>query len=326
MSLDSFIKYADFIHMLPNIENMDIQDPSVDLKEMLRVIYEWEYKYSRVLAFNIPEQRKDNMLSKIEEKINPFISTVAEVLKSTYSTWLSFHAITDPDTWAEMWTNELAEEGEDFQLGSMWTTYNQYGYSDENQKKYDLIAALANDENVKKALDQFIMNEMDSISNDIDDIGEDEANERTEELERMLDSVEDMAEYFFNFYESAADLVEYLSNSGVSIHEICFSMYRNVIFSKWYMHWESEGIDEIVDNNTTILNELNNINNQSFKQKLATLSIALNGVHVTGDMLSHIAENYPEFTDELTTNDLNDFSNTDEETIALWDEELRQGL
>lgn len=335
MQLDQFIKYSEFLYNVPNMHEFDIHgyDISEDrtLPELLKHIYEWEYKYNVVASYNIPDNRKSNMLSKIEDKINPLISAVAEALKETYDKWLSLHAITDPDTWARSWVNDSLGEGDDFILGSMWTTYNQYCYSDENQKLEDFMSAVAGSNEVTECLNNFISEEIDQAQSELDneDPSSENINELTERIDYLnsiLNNANEMCFYLISIFGNVQELVNFLRNSGISAEEICFYMYKDIIFPEWYRKWEYENIDQIHDENIEIVNELNAIDSKSFKQKMATLSIALNGIHVTGSMIDHVNNNFPNFAGDLSAESLSALSNIDEDTIRAWEDELKEGL
>lgn len=342
MQLDQFVKYSEFLYSIPNLGEFDIHgyDISEDqtLPELLKHIYEWEYKYNVVAADNIPDNRKSNMLSKIEDRINPLISAVAEALKETYDRWLSLHAITDPDTWARAWVDDSLGEGDDFVLGSMWTAYTTYCYSDENQRLEDFMSAVVGNVEVVDYLNDFIIEEIDNAQSEIDqaqieigseDINNENINELTERIDYLnsiLNNVNEMCFYFADIFGGVPELVNFFCYNGISVEDICFYMYRDIIFPEWYRKWGYKNIDQIHDENIDILNELISIDSKSFKQKMAALSIALNGVHVTGSMLKHVNNNFPDFAGDLDAEALSALSNIDEDTIRTWENELRDGL
>ena len=59
---------------------------------------------------------------------------------------------------------------------------------------------------------------------------------------------------------------------------------------------------------------------------MATISLALNGVHVNGDMLDHLRDSYSDFADSTNKESLDALSNVDDETLERWNNELLEGL
>lgn len=328
LDLNQFIRYSRFLHEIPDVTDFDYSGYDIDidktLPSMLEYIYEWEYKYGIIQTYSIPDNRKSNMLSKIEDKINPIIDIVAGALIETYSSWISNHDVSDPSSWAKNWGNNGNDLSDTEKLASMWFAYNDYCYVDENSRSNDIITAMVHTPSASYAVQQFILTEIDSINDDREFINT--ADQDINYLNSILNDINASVSYALNMFGNAHDVLSMLINFGMDVDDFIQSMYENIIMTKWHDHWEYEGLDETVENNKNILNELNSIGSQSFKQKFATLSLALNGLHVTGSMLDHVNDKFVEFSNEINTRQLDELSNISEKTLQYWEDELKEGL
>lgn len=336
IQLEHLVRYSKFLHDLPNMDQFDaysINDDENSLLSLLSDVYEWEYKYNKVLGMDIPERRKDLMLEKIEDKVNPIILSIAGLLKETYQNWLEFHNFSSPEDQAQKFVDDASNEGSEFVLGSMWNEYNRYCYTTEQQKTQDAISALSQISDVSYIVDGYVDDELACLEQDKESFSEEEYENQVSYIESLRGDMPEAIGNYVSNYGGITEFIEMLVNNGVDAESIAYAMYRDVILPEWYNYWTNSdnnvngrSIDDVYNDNVTLLNELNSIGSQSFKQKLATISLALNGVHVNGDMLDHLKDKYNEFAGTTDKESLDTLSNVDDETIERWNNELLEGL
>ena len=90
------------------LEWVDEIDSDGELKSELEMMYEWEYKYSKIKgSINARnEKRVNNILKTIRMKLNPILNSIIEKLSVVFESWLSGHALLSPRTWAEARTED----------------------------------------------------------------------------------------------------------------------------------------------------------------------------------------------------------------------------
>ena len=334
--IDNLIRYSKFLHELPNMDQFDayyIDDDSNSLLSILSDLYEWEYKYNRVLGMSIPERRKETMLEKIEDKVNPIISAIAEVLKSTYQNWIEFHNCNSIEEQANAFVADASGEGDDFLLGTMWNDYTRYCFVDDNKKTQDAISALIQLPEISYIVDGYVDSELSLLESNRKSYSEDEYNNQVFYIESLKGDIEEAIGNYVINYDGITDFIDMLIDNGVNTESIAYVMYKDVILPEWHNYWTNpdnnangRSVEDVYNDNVTLLNELNNIDSQSFRQKMATISLALNGVHVNGDMLDHLRDSYSDFADSTNKESLDALSNVDDETLERWNNELLEGL
>jgi len=79
--------------------------------ENLTLTYEYEYKFSKILSTPmINEKRKENILSAIEDKMNPILSKVVDDMISVYDSWIKSHHMFDDMKDIKEWLKESYQD------------------------------------------------------------------------------------------------------------------------------------------------------------------------------------------------------------------------
>ena len=276
--IDHLIRYSKFLHELPNMDQFDaysIEDDNNSLLSLLSNIYEWEYKYNKVLGMSIPERRKDMMLEKIEDKVNPIVSAIVGVLKSTYQDWIEFHNFSSIDDQASKFVTDASVNGTDFLLGTMWNDYTRYCYTNEFNKMQDAIYAISQLPEVAPIAfncvdaEIYLLEKKDSLS-------EVDYNNQLIYLESLYNNVEEAIGNYAINYGGIASFIDLIIEEGVNAESIAYVMYHDVILPEFNKFWtdsnnssKDRNVEDTYNNNNAILNELNNIESQSFRQKMA---------------------------------------------------------
>jgi hypothetical protein len=312
-NIDELLKYADTL----GIKLLD------DLSNNLETIYEWEYKFHKINnSESTNEKRKNFALKRINLELNPVLNKVIQDLSNVYQKWLDNHALLSPRTWAVNRIKEFKEMEElDLLMGNMESEYNRYVNTEKSEFDRDFIET--NKDLIIPYLKEIMNDEINSYTNELEDAKyrENEADiqeftERINTLNERLDNPDNMnsfeiEDYIYTFYESLDSFFKNVKQND--LEEMAIRMYEEIIFPAWYGHWQEKDIDTIRANNENIYNQLQSADNLNDKFKI--INIALNGVHVTGDMTDYISE----IDSEINTEFLSRLSNLD---TAQWDKDL----
>lgn len=291
-NIDELIKLAD---------NLGIS--SGELIENLETIYEWEYKYHKILqSQRTMPKRKEWLLHRINLEMRPVLNSTIKMIKDGLYYWIKQHTIYDADTWAKNRTEELLDV-EDISSDIL---YEYTRYVSENPSDYinDLINS--NERWFTELGEELIQESLDMYEQEF---------ESAESEEEKLDS-----QVGIDYY-TGQDPLEYASEYIMSTgtyefinKDILFNLYKEVIFPAWYDYWnEDDKLDETYESITTAYNYLDNINIDNLKDTFTIINKTLNLVHRTGSILDYIEGG------AVSEDDLLKLSDSD---VSKWDKEL----
>jgi len=309
------IKYNDFLleRSTSNIKSFDAKNLDIhDTKKLLEayeLLYELEYKYNTISSYPFfgNEDRKNNILSLIENKSKDLIKKLSETLIYTYNDWLEYHNISEPYELAR----KRLEDFDDY-FETIFSEYTRY--TDGNFQKF-IYEIENNQEDYPETMDELSNH---TNKDDMYDI--------------LEDSLESFNDNFGTNFENKYDAEKYIEDYTIYISDIIYDketfknyvtseaayieLYAEMIFPLWYAEWEYQGIDEIVSDNKEHLEKLKNISNNPLNTQFVIFSAALNGVHVTGDMIEHYDNDF-----NISKDDLDELSNKD---VSDWNKELKE--
>lgn len=304
-----------------------------DFVKDLRIIYELEYKRSflRLSPFKGTERRKNNILRQIDAVLIEKIKNVEKVLLDVLEKWLSYHAITEPNRWAEarvesdqdVYGEDLKTAFED--LASEFVKYNEKFISSEDylkkiQRAMEMLLLESKNlefmEQVKEEnLDAYIDWNLSEVNNgSLEDInmtfGKNFENEaEAEEFIRNL-SVEDIdLESLLPIYDIDSFLA-YIEEMGLGT-QMLEEMYKKFVFPLWYDKWSKEGIDKTREAIEKIYKLLSESSFDDISSYIANLNLAINAMHQTGAMSDYIQQELEQAGEEVDLVEALNYLSTD---------------
>jgi len=289
-------------------------ESSGSFEDELFRIYELEYKLHMLKEkpFSGLPQRKENIIKKVEENFRDALNNIKKRLIRVYREWLDSHAITEPGQWAE---KRYEHHQDDIELGLIeiineYYEY-QYGtklYKDKNHASNDSVfreiinKAFNNIENFTSL--QYLKDVLiedykeytlkDLASYDLTGFNEQHGTSFVE-AEQAEEYIDNITEEQLNMDLSDILVVEDISSfvsmaqDFMDMNQFLKELYQYIVFPVWYAHWGERGIDDTRKNIEQIFSKLLQKNN-NLGEESATINMAINAVHQTGEMLDYIED------------------------------------
>ena len=317
------------------LEWVDEIDSDGELKSELEMMYEWEYKYSKIkVSINARnEKRVSNILKTIRMKLNPILNSIIEKLATVFESWLGSHALLSPRTWAEKRVEELENGGDSYEetiMESAFYEWVRYAYNTPrdtdkyNDEFYSKVFIAVYDQIDDQVYDYaYSMNDF-HIANYRDDLKSAKTDEERQGLQERIDQLENFegfsnAEEALDYIENSyGDAKEYLDYITINDDDIVIAAFEKVVFPVWFEYWEAEGIVETRENVQKVYDNLITSQNEpDMSKKMMNINIALNTSHQTGSMMEYVNERFG-----VSKNDLDELNDIGEGKIAEWDKEV----
>jgi len=319
-----------------------IWDTSSDgsFEDELRSLYELEYKYNmmRQLPFQGMERRRANMLAKLESEIETIVIYLKSVIEPVFSQWLANHAILDPQQWAEARVNGIdeyyfdtdnTEEAFGYFTGELADLTNQQprGYGTPSFDCSMVVQYLNSNAKEFEPFMNMVRNDRREMEyNDIQGEIFDTEEEREAELEARIARLDEMTigDWISDFYDSSCSGISEAMNTiatYIPLRNIMVAMYRDILFPMWMNRWGPQGIEDTRKAIEDIYSRLQSIESQSIAEATATINLALNASHQTGEMTDYLQEHEDVGYDIKHV--LDDLSAIDEEEVREWMRELK---
>jgi hypothetical protein len=306
-------------------------------------VYELEYKLNALnhYQFNGDPRRLDNIKKQVMLFLNSSAKPVQTTLLKVFEKWLASHAITKPKQWAEARYNDLADDMKNDELfESLIGEYGRYVASGKTDKYgrpkfYDgeeFLSIIANNLTrlpyTKSILEpiykQYLQEQYDNDPIETMEMWQVSTTERAEKY--IEDSELDVHTFESVIYDSDT-LVNIMSGYG-DIKTFFVELYENLVFPVWYGNWKSKGIDKTRKMVERVYKDLKIANPRDMGNMVAQISIALNTVHQTGQMLDFVEEytNEDTISDDSDTFRLKDLLDklTDGKYNEKWNSELKE--
>lgn len=307
-----------FKKLLEWIEDITANDDL--MYDELKVIYEWEYKYSKIKEKETVanEKKVNNILKTIKIRLKPILDSVTSKLEEVFSDWLSKHALTSAKTWATARVNEVMEYSDYSEvIGGAKYEYERYGGSKDNF--YEKLFIVSFDE-LKDAVyeikESYIDNENYELENETDQGIIDDIKERIESLENydVTNNPQEALEFIETYSGGyAQDFIENNINE-----EICIIAYEKVVFPLWFKHWQKEGIVQTRKRVEKTFKDLKKSKKeQDIQKRIMTINIALNESHQTGSMMDYVENRW-----DISQSQLDQLSDIDMSEIKKWEKEI----
>jgi len=328
--------------------DVDPNDYSIedDILEVFKMFYELEYKYSMLSDsrkhFTGNPQRKKNILRFYEERAREINEFLAKTFINVFENWLENHALLTPKTWAKQRVRSSPEFDYYYDtneinpvIETLISEYVRYKNNNQMPRNPGIIDRSV-DPFFKEALDNLdkmptikdwiqvdaLQWYKDDLYNYLDDSLEDfnESHgkdfETEEEARKYIDDLDadDMDFSDLYYFDSTESLAQAFVNSGdwVSMLE---ELYEVMVFPLWFEYWKSMGIEgtrELVEEQ---YERIKKVSSMPLKEQFATINIATNAVHQTGEMMDYYYERYSVGKDDLDA--------LSEQDVSKWNEELK---
>ena len=315
-------------------------DSDGSFEDELRRLYELEYKYNmmRQLPFNGREERRANILARLESELGNIIVYLKSVIEPVFSQWLANHAILDPQQWAEARVNGIdeyyfdtgnTEEAFGYFTGEFMDLTNQQprGFGVPNLDCSMVVQYLNNNAKEFEPFMNMVRNDRREMEyNDIQSEMFDTEEEREAELESRTARLDEMTigDWITDFFgSSCSDISEAMETISIHIplRNIMVALYRDILLPMWMDRWRPQGIEDTRKAIEDIYARLQNIENQSIAEATATINLALHASHQTGDMTDYLQEH--EDVDWDIKSVLDELTATDTEEIRKWMQDLK---
>lgn len=323
------LNYKLFEHNMSQIKSFPVNpSENIDrdkLYQQFELLYELEYKYNVVINSHLSiAKRYDNILVIIKNKLQELISNISDTLITVFREWLSNHNTSNPYEIAKGKLEGLG--GGEEMLNSIMGEYAGFAYGnirDWHKQKHKIFADFINQIDANPT-------EFPKTMYYLEDIADEDKNNMRYELES--DGLEEFNGNYGHNFETEDEAEEFIDNYGVELStfidspedfvnfigndvDAYYELYVNIAYPLWHDNWASQGIETTIEDNREILSTLENITNENLSQQSATLNIALNAVHQTGDMIDHYENMF-----NIGKRDLDHFTNMD---VSDWNQELR---
>jgi hypothetical protein len=317
----------------------------------LKAIYELEYKLQALKNFDFTglEERKYNMIEKLEDSLEMAIQEVKDPLLYTFEKWLESHALLDPQLWAEKrfvgdYDYGYGSSNAGLQeLESVISEYERYknknkgglfrGTSNEYERGFSEILniAMANKENFPTliAIEEIYSSDYRTmLEEELQSEGEEQFGiNRTGEpfndaqaLDYIQGEIEnfDMSDYIYNY--GIEGFIHSMGNNSIDLDQFLIELNKNIVFPLWFSFWEERGIEETrenVENAYKMLEEEGDINYQ-----IVAINHALNTTHQTGEMIDYLEQNNPDISGTNIKGLLDELSSN--KFLPQWNKQLKE--
>jgi hypothetical protein len=279
----------------------------------LEELYELEYKYNTTKnnQFDGHPRRKENMLKRWDARYNLILPKVLEPIKRTFDGWLDRHALLEPDKWAKGRLQEYSDDGMPPISGAI---YEYDNLREVRTTDSDAVSA-------ERAVFSYISNNMSefpSWQRMIDRINRDNEIMHDEEEEGPFYPVS-LSEFLFDYGYEIEWFEEYAESMGLET-EMAEEIYKNIVFPVWIKIWKGQGIEGVRSNIESVRAHLDDYDKLSLESGNPWLSLAIQTVHMSGNVLTDYMNEYG----GVYVENWNLFDYVEDLDTDVWDDELRE--
>ena len=317
-----FFNHKNFKKLLEWIEDIKSND---DLLEELKIIYEWEYKYSQLKqSINIKnEKRIQNVLKTINIKLKPILNSVSDKIQEVFANWLKQHALTSANTWATARVKEFDEMVGDYEyiLSAAAGEYKRYNGNPNIFYENAFIVSF------EEFSDLIYDIKYEIVSADEDELENTEDKEERKDIQQRIDYINDLdittdakeaLEFLENYLGQSAE--EFLNQNATE--DSVVAIYEKVVFPVWFKHWKKEGIVQTRKKVQQVYKDLKKSKTESdLQKKIMYINIALNTSHQTGSMMDYIEQEH-----NISQSDLDELSDVSDSDLKAWNKEVNQNI
>lgn len=301
------------------VTDMEIND-KFDFEDNIKDLHELEYKAHKISLSQAPvhPKRKENILKIIHDKAWDYFEILRGRMKEAFEYWKNQHRIESAEIWAESVIDQTEES-----------------YSNEEEMVQDILENgliwgqfTLEGSNIYKYVDLDIMKEI--VQEDFSNDSETYEYQITKWLNKKhpdWNKNEDNPLSYFNEHFDVYDIIDYLMKNidkeeYAQIYEIIdINSIKNAIAKELYpqyMSYWGDSVQIIIDNVDEVTEKLNDIDyNNSIREMTAAISLAMNVMHVGGNIGADYLGYGPQFLNEMRDLDVEDWDKEIIEEFAI---------
>jgi len=334
-------------------------DTDFSFVDQITALYKLEYKYSMLKnkPFRGMPQRRDNILNQLRQRLSSLALEIREPIIATLQSWLSSHALLDPNLWAVSRVNtslygDVYDEGDSTIPTLVNDIIHEYRrYSNSVMTPSEVIFKefmqkisnnIGNFPQFKSFLEViFFEGYQQNLYYDLESLGYEEFGQMfnktfntPEEGESFIEklTVDDIGAsgvMEFSGIDNLETFIRTISYEGDLVDGVLAELYEKFVFPLWYAHWGARGIDDTRAGVEEVYNNLLKANVDDLENFIVYINAALASVHQNGSMLEylqeyveHNAEDYNTYGEELDLVETFNYLSLELDTTEL-DKELR---
>lgn len=316
--------------------------------------YELEYKLSQLntKSFNGHPKRKENIINNVKRDLIESLEFVKDVMLKVLKSWLSSHALLNPEEWAKqrLFSNSDSYDYLQYDFEKVKSDmFNSFivEYLNEYAKVHNITLTQIHTTNLKSAIinkdiQNYIERNMDKFPEFSKFINQSYSSilQTMERDDYINDAEEYMERHNFKTDKQALDYIDNLSVDNIDLFEfndlstmimeyvtedyfeaIMIELYEKFVFPLWFVYWQSQGIEKTRHNIEKIYNNLLKCDSTDIGNFSVWVNVAINAAHQTGDILEYLEYSGLDSEDTDFKKLLTDLS---ESNTDKWDEELKQ--
>jgi hypothetical protein len=326
-------------------------DGDGSFEDNLKDMAELEYKLYALNSwpFSGMPQRQANISKKLEEELWGVLEELKPPLENTFSTWLSAHALTDPNQWAEQRMDPYGTGAYDYvesigaaeALGGVVDEYLNYKHNKQYHTEsiaqgFSEMLSLALQEpekypSIQGLSDLYARDHEEMLNNELYDqgfetFGENYLGEAFESEEAAEAWIENQAENFdlseHMFDTGMEDFTASLEYAGISVERFMHELDQNLVFPMWMSYWGGMGIEGTRELAQEAYEMLQNASTR--QETIIAINHAIDVNHQNGAMIEHM-ENYSGL-DDVHPGRIKEMMDSIEGGgfVPEWNEELKQ--
>lgn len=285
------------------------------------IFYESEYKLN-IARFNDIKAyplRKQKIVEGLEDKCKTYIAKIKSILLPVFNEWLDKHAITNPKMWAKKRVEE--NEGDDDLISIVyweWDNRRQnaiptYRYNSGPKNNFYLFAKEIIKNINKLPVTKELLNDQfeiikDEVQTELDSNYDEESTnivfnsipntfETYEEAKKYIDNMQPDIEFYEMYLEQCNDIEDFsaMFDNEYAQKDVATELNEIIVFPIWYKEFTSEKRKSSGGDIVTVRNTIQKIydrlkKNNDVYEDIGNISLAINAVHVGGDMLEYVYE------------------------------------
>jgi len=305
------------------IRDMEIED-EWNFEENVKDLHELEYKAHRIeisSTYTHPK-RKENILNMIHDKAWDYFDNLRDRMQEAFENWKNEHQISDAYTWAEMVYNSILETGEPTEEETISFILRNGITWGQNTLQGDVIADCVDPNYFRQIMEEDISSYPDGYEYEIEKY-------LNEKLPNWTDSDADPTNYFQENCDIDDFMDYYMKNINVGDEirerEMTFVVDANVVkkaiaeylYPQYMSYWGSS-VEEIIENVDKALERLEDIDyDNSIKDMTTAISLAMNVMHVSGNIGADYLGYGQKFLDEMSELDVTEWEEEVSKEFAL---------
>jgi len=314
-------------------------DTDFSFVDQITALYKLEYKYSMLKnkPFRGMPQRRDNILNQLRQRLSSLALEIRGPIIATLQSWLSSHALLDPNLWAVNRVNtslygDVYDEGD----STIPTLVNDIIHE---YRMYNIIHKCRYFNSVMNPSEVIFKEFMQKISNNIGNFPQFKSfleviffEDYQQNLYYDLESLgyEEFGQMFnktFNTPEEGESFIEKLTIDDVGVDEVIelsginnldtftrkisyegdlvdgvlAELYEKFVFPLWYAYWGARGIGDTRAAVEEVYNNLLKATVDDLENFIVYINAALASVHQNGPMLEYLQEYVEQNAEDYNT-------------------------